>query len=214
MEHKFDCTIIKTMDGAAVEYGYLFGNEQIIFIKVGADEEIRKSCNRVMRYAELAARAHRVYGATVICASNPDIPHEELDEQAIRWVASQQGYRQFSLSLWGISDGAYQNLKLAKRMAETQAFIGVNPSFVTVTDFKHKLQALPDVKKFLIYGTKDDDLNVVAPALREWQNQQLKILFIDGADHGFADHPLPILHSIDLLYDDCGFHRFCCATAK
>ena len=161
----FDKKITKTIDGEKLEYGVIFGNEKIVFIKVGADQDINKWQDNFQIFVELAERAHRLCGATVICSSNPDIPHNHIDEEMIHWVTSSQGYKDFKLYLWGISDGAYSNLSLATRFPETVKYIGLNASFISFDVFEEKLKALPNVKKFLIYGTEDDDFDIIFPAL-------------------------------------------------
>lgn len=201
MSYKFDKVITKTIDGEKLEYGVIFGNEKIVFIKVGADQDINKWQDHLQIFIKLAERAHQLFGATVICASNPDVPHEDIDEKMIRWTASTLGQNEFELHLWGISDGAYKNLTLAKRFPETVKFIGLNTSFISFDGLERKLQALPNVKKFLIYGSEDDEFDIVFPALKEQQNDYLKTMVVNGADHRFTGMPLPIIFSIDLIGD-------------
>lgn len=202
MLFEYDRIVHKTIAGEDIEYRFLFGSEKIVFIKVGADDKIDKYHGFFKRYIEIAERMHKVFGATVVIASNPDVPHSALDEKAIRWVASKLGYDEFKLYFWGISDGAYQNLKLAQKFPETVKFIGVSTSFITFADLEEKLQALPHIKKFLLYGTKDDDYDVVFPALRDMQDEYLKTIFICGADHDFSEMTEQIIYSVDLVYED------------
>ena len=202
MLNEFDYIVHKRFCGEDLEYRFLFGNEKILFIKVGADEDIDKCRDGFNRYIEIAERIHRGLGATVICASNPDVPHAAFDEKAIRWAASEQGFKEFELYFWGISDGAYQNLKLAQKFPETVKFIGVNTSFITFSDFEEKLQALQHVKKILVYGTEDDEYDVVFPALRNKQNKYLRTIFISGADHGFSGLSEQLICSVELIDED------------
>ena len=197
----FDKEVTEFVGGEQLKYGIIFGSEKIVFIKVGADQNIRKCQDGFQIYIRAANRTHKYDGATVIVASNPDVPHEDIDEKIIRWAASSQGYDEFKLCLWGMSDGAYKNLSLAKHFPETVKFIGLNTSFISLEDFEEKLQALPRVKKFLIYGTEDDEIDTVFPALRDQQNDYLKTMFVVGADHRFDGLPLPIICSVDLVED-------------
>lgn len=201
MSYKFDKVITKTIDGEELEYGVIFGNYRIVFIKVGADQNIRKWQDNLQIFIKLAERIHQLCGATVICASNPDAPHEDIDEKIIRWAVSNLGHDEFELYLWGISDGAYKNLTLAKRFTETVKFIGLNTSFISFDGLEQKLQALPNVKKFLIYGSEDDEFDIVFPALKKQQNDFLKTMVVNGADHRFSGMPLAIIFSIDFIAD-------------
>ena len=189
----------KYVDGEKVEYEIIFGNDNIVFIKAGAGGNVRGYKNK---YLQMAKRVHDRIGATVICASNPDTPHENFDEQEIRWVASVRGFKTFNLYLWGTSDGAYQNLSLAKRFPETVKWIGVNSSFITFTGFEEKLQDLPSIKKILVYGTEDDEYDVVFPALMAKEDGNRKIHLVEGADHRFSNMMPQFIRTIDFIYNE------------
>ena len=193
------CVDTKYVNGEKVEYKIIFGNDNIVFIKAGAGRNVRGYKNK---YFQMAKRVHERIGATVICASNPDVPHVKFDEQEIRWVALERGFETFKLFLWGTSDGAYQNLSLAKRFPETAKWIGVNSSFITIDDFEEKLQDLVSVKKILVYGTEDDEYDVVFPALMTKEDKNLKMLFIEGADHRFSNMLPQFIQTIDLVYEE------------
>lgn len=90
------------------------------------------------------------------------------------------------VSFIGSSDGAYQNLSLAKRFPETVKWIGINASYIDVPDLKEKLMALSGVFKVLIFGTKDDDFDEVVPALKKLACDNLRLEFVEGADHRFT----------------------------
>ena len=68
------------VDGEKIEYEVIFGNEKMVFIKAGAGGSARGYENKYLR---MARRIHERIGATVICASNPDAPHQELVEAKI-----------------------------------------------------------------------------------------------------------------------------------
>ena len=189
----------KYVNGEKVEYKIIFGNDNIVFIKAGAGRNVRGYKNK---YFQMAKRVHERIGATVICASNPDVPHVNFDEQEIRWVALERGFETFKLFLWGASDGAYQNLYLVKRFPETAKWIGVNSSFITFDDFEEKLRDLDSVKKILVYGTEDDEYDVVFPALMTKEDKNLKMFFIEGADHRFSNMLPRFIQTIDLVYEE------------
>lgn len=181
------------------EYEIIAGNENIVFIKAGADESIPGFENK---YQKMAERIHEKMGATVIYASNPDEPHEEIDKQKIRDIVSEQGFESFKLYLWGTSDGGDQTLKLAKKFSETKKWIGVNSSFINFEDFVEKLQSLPYVKKLLFYGTKDDDSYELFPDLHDYENDNLKIIMVEGATHSFKGMLPEFIQTIDWLGEE------------
>ena len=87
----------------------------------------------------------------------------------------------------GVSDGAYLNLDLASQFPETTKWVGINASFISVSDLETRLKALSGVSKIMIYGTEDDDFNEVVPKLREISCSNFALEFVDGADHSFTD---------------------------
>ena len=171
------------VDGEKVEYEIIFGNEKIVFIKSGAGGSLR---GYKEKYLKMARRVHERIGATVICASNPDAPHEELDEAKIRWVIDEMGLSNFEIYFIGASDGAYHNLSIAKRFPETVKWLGINTSYINVSNLEERLVALSAISKTMVYGAEDDDFNEVVPTLRKMECNKFELKFVDGADHNFT----------------------------
>lgn len=184
------------VDGEEVEYEIIFGNDKIVFIKAGAGGSVRGHENK---YLKMARRVHERLGATVICASNPDVPHEDVDESEIRWVIAEKGFFDFEISFVGASDGAYRNLSLVGRFPEAVKWLGINTSYIELSEFGARLNALPSVSKTLIYGTKDDEIDEVVPALSKLENDKLKVVLVEGADHSFTGMLDEFVASIDNL---------------
>ena len=171
--------------GEKFNYHFVIGNEKIVFIKAGAGGSERGYEDK---YIKLAERINERTGATVITASNPIDPIcDAPDAQEILWVVNRMGFEHFELCFVGVSDGAYLNLELAKRFTETRKWIGINTSFASVNELGARLNALPNVTKLMIYGTKDDDFDEVVPALSTMSSDNFVMEFIEGADHRFTD---------------------------
>ena len=183
-----------------IEYGILYGNEKIVFIKVGADGSIRGYQDK---YLKMAHRVHERLGATVICASNNtevDCADQVVaDEAMIAKVAADCGFDDFEVYFVGTSDGGYQNLLLAKEIPQTVKILGINPSLSSVQDFVEKVQALPHVQKIIVYGTKDDVYDECVPELQALECENLEILTVEGADHEFTDMVDEFIALIDLI---------------
>ena len=181
-----------------VEYEVIFGNERIVFIKAGAGGSARGYENKYLR---MARRIHERVGATVICASNPDAPHEALDEGKIREIVAGMGFSDFAIYFIGTSDGAYHNLSLAKRFSEVVKVIGINTSYIDIPDLKEKLMALPDILKVMIYGTEDEDFEEIVPALSEMECNNFELKLVDGADHSFTGMTEELIALSDYLFN-------------
>ena len=193
----YDKVISKTVSSEKICYGILYGNEKIVFIKVGADGSIRGYQDK---YLKMAHRVHERLGATVICASNPYIEHGHLeaDQEMISEVAADCGFEDYKVYFVGTSDGGYHNLLLAQRVPQTVKLLGINASLVNEDDFLEKLQAIPHITKCLVYGTKDDAKQFI-PVLQTLESEKLEILTVEGADHEFAGMVDEFIALIDLI---------------
>ena len=170
--------------GEKFNYHFVLGNEKIVFIKAGAGGSERGYEDK---YIKLAERINERTGATVITASNPIDPIcDAPDAQEILWVVNRMGFEHFELCFVGVSDGAYLNLELASHFHETVKWIGINTSYIEISDLEERLNALPFVSKLMIYGTKDDDFDELVPKLSEMNCDDFVMEFIDGADHNFT----------------------------
>ena len=181
-----------------VDYEITFGNEKIVFIKAGAGGSVRGFDNK---YSKMARCLHERTGATVICASNPDVLHEDVDEAEIRRVINDQGLSDFEISFIGISDGGYHNLSLARRFSETVKFIGINTSYITSSELKERVKALNGVFKVFIHGTNDYDFGEIVPELSKIDDENLEIKLVEGADHSFTGMVEELVTLTENLYN-------------
>ena len=194
----YDKTINKTLAGEKIRYGLLYGNNKIVFIKTGADGNIRGYHDK---YLKMAHRVHKSLGATVICASNPEIEYDAqvaADKAMISEIATARGFDDSKVYFVGSSDGGYQNLLLAKELPKTVKLLAINPSMISVDDFAEQLRKIPYIKKLLVYGTEDDDYECV-PALQALGCENLEIITVEGADHEFTDMVDEFIALIDLI---------------
>lgn len=193
----YDKVISKTVDDETIEYGILYGNEKIVFIKVGADGNIRGYKDK---YLKMAYRIHKRLGSTVVCASNPWIEegHIDADKSVICETATEKSFSEYEVYFVGASDGAHHNLLLAAEISQTVKILGINTSVVDLQDFKNKLNSLSQIKKVLVYGT-EDELFYIVPSLEETGVDNLEIKIIQGADHEFRGMLEEYISLVDLL---------------
>ena len=183
--------------GDKFNYHFVLGNEKIVFIKAGAGGSERGYEDK---YIKMAERIHERTGATVITASNPIDPICYVpDKEEICCIAKELNLSNFELYFVGVSDGAYLNLELASKFPETVKWVGINASFNSVSNLKKRLEALPNVNKLMIYGTKDDYFDEVVPALSKMSCDNFNLKFVDGADHRFTDMLDEFIELADLV---------------
>lgn len=191
----YDKTIKIPVSDEALDYGIIFGNEKIVFIKSGAGSSIKGKNNK---YLKMAHRISERLGATVICASNPDAKHSALDKQIIKKVADAKGFSHYEVYFVGTSDGGYKILEFAIEIPETVGLLGINASMKSLDDFKEKLLLLSHINKTLVYGTEDDLIGYL-PELKELEGEKLKIITVLGANHKFRGKTEEFISLIDLL---------------
>lgn len=194
----YDKTTSKTIAGEKIHYGIVYGNEKIVFIKAGAGGSIRGYQDK---YLQMAHRAHERLGATVICASNPDVDYDAqmvADKAMISKAAAECGFAEYAVYFVGTSDGGYQNLLLAQQVPQARKLLGINASLIDADDLVAQLQKLPHVKKILVYGTEDDDFACV-PILQAADCENLEIITVEGADHEFKGMVNEFIALIDLI---------------
>lgn len=190
----FDKIIHKTLDEESVDYGFIFGNNKIVFIKAGAGGGIPGYQDKYLR---MANKVHERLGATVICSSNYEksLP---TDKKAIEWCARYLKLEDVELYFVGVSDGADQCIILA-RNAPTKKLICINPSFVPGHDPSDRLIIRSKVEKIFVYGSKDVEGHELVPKLKEREIPNFEIRWVEGADHEFTGMIDEFVNLIDLL---------------
>jgi hypothetical protein len=190
----FDKIIHKIADGEQADYGFVFGNNKMVFIKAGAGGGITGYQNKYLR---MAHRVHERLGATVICSSNYEkcLP---MDKKAIEWCARHLKLKDAELYFVGVSDGSDQCITLS-RNAPTKKLLCINPSFVPGHDPSDRLIIRSKVEKIFVYGTKDDEGYELVPKLMERNIPNFEIKWVKGADHEFTGMVDEFVSLIDLI---------------
>jgi hypothetical protein len=178
---KFDNIIHKTFDGESIDYGFIFGNNKMVFIKAGAGGSVEGFDNKRLK---MAHRIHERLGATVICSSNY-VKCLNMDRRAMEWCAKHLNLKDVELYFVGTSDGADQCISLS-RNAPTKKLLCINPSFVPGQDPSNRLILLSKVEKIFVYGTEDEEGRDMIPKLKERDIPNFEIKLVDGADHEFT----------------------------
>ena len=194
----YDKRTIKTVSGEKIHYGILYGNEKIVFIKTGYEGDIKGYANK---YSQMAHRVHERLGATVICASNPDVDYDVqvvADKAMIAKVAADCGCADYEVYFVGTSDGGYQNILLCQQVPQARKILGINASLIDVDDLIDQLQKLPYVEKILAYGTKDEAFRYI-PTLQAAGCENLQIITVEGANHEFTGMVDEFIALIDLI---------------
>ena len=195
----YDKILSKIVEDEKISYGIIYGNEKIVFIKVGADGTIKGYQDK---YIKMSKRIHDRTGATVICASNPDITRNSqisLDIKLIKHVIKLCDFENYELYFVGTSDGGYHSLLLGQQFSQTVKYLGINSSHKGLDDLVEKIQSIPHVEKIFVYGTEDEDYSSIVPTLNSLNCNTLKIISLEGVDHEFTGRVDEFIALIDLI---------------
>ncbi len=180
----FDTSLTLEQNGASVDYGVVFGNENIVFIKGGAGSSCRGYEDK---YLKMARRLCERCGYTVITASNPGPKMDtySIDKLLLDNYISQNELKSYTVSLFGSSNGAYQNIFLASASLNVKKIICVNmPLMLNFQKATAKLATLEHVEKLFIYGSLDPSVKFI-PHLSIKGIEGLSVRCIENADHNF-----------------------------
>ena len=195
----YDRILSKTVDHEKIKYGILFGNEKIVFIKVGTNGKIRGHQDKYLR---MAHRVHERIGATVICSSNPWLDqnaHLKADKATIDHIITELGVESSEMYFVGTSDGGYHSLLLAQQFSQTAKYLGINSSHMGIDNFAEIILSLSRVQKILVYGRDDEDFDKDFPTMNALACDNLEIVVLDGVDHHFTDKIDHFIALADLL---------------
>ena len=195
----YDKILIRAIGYEKIRYGILLGNEKIVFVKVGAGGNIRGYQDKYLR---MAHRIRERIGATVICASNPDLSnstHIKSDGNLIKKIIAEQGFENYEMYFVGTSDGGEHSLKLAQYFPEAVKFLGINSSWSNRDAFLERIQSMPLVTKTFVYGANDADFDDIVPKLKALDCDNLEIVILDGVDHEFTERIDDFIALIDLI---------------
>ena len=164
-------------------YGYILGNEKIVFIKAGLGGDYLGYENKYLRIARLL---HEKHGCTIISVSNPYDKHFGVaDDQAIlEGMLQTFGFENPELYLFGNSDGCRKGLALAAEIPFRRMILVNMPLTINFHRTKHYLSLIPDTDVIAVYGEKD--VSYPYSPLLEGKSERVKVVRVPDADHNFA----------------------------
>ncbi len=144
----FDFVLEREASGAKIEYGILRGGENTVFIKAGRGGTYRGEHDKYLRFALFLREK---YGASVVCASNPEACRGS-------WDADVSVLREFcggELYLWGTSDGGFKCIDVAEKLCFCKAVLTNMPLMINFYKTKERLKKFPSGRIAFVYGEQD-----------------------------------------------------------
>jgi hypothetical protein len=167
----------------AFEYGYIPGNEKVVFIKAGLGGAYLGYEDKYLRIARLL---HEKHGCTVVSASNPNDKRFGVadDREILEEMLQKLGLESPELYLFGNSDGCRKGLALATEMPFRRMILVNMPLTINFHLTKRNLSLIPETDVIAVYGEKD--VSYPYAALLECKSDRVKVVRLPGADHNFA----------------------------
>ena len=177
-------------------YGYIPGNEKIVFIKAGLGGEYLGYENKYLRIARLL---HEKHGCTVISVSNPNDKRFGVadDRVILEEMLRKFGFENPELYLFGNSDGCRKGLALATEIPFRRMILVNMPLTINFHRTKKNLSLIPDSDVIAVYGEKD--VSYPYAALLEGKSERVKVVRVPDADHNFAGKTEEFIRIAEML---------------
>ena len=182
-----------------IDYGFVKGNNKIVFIKSGLGGNYLGYENK---YLIMAYQLHDKYGCSVIVSSNPHDgrSHSSNDKQIIEQYIADSHIGFPELFFLGHSNGGIKGLELANANVEFKKMILVNmPLMINFHKTKRYIFSIPQTKIIAVYGEQDPSSPYI-PFL-EGIAKNIKVIKFLRADHNFKGLLKEFIDLSNLLMD-------------
>jgi alpha/beta superfamily hydrolase len=177
-------------------YGYLPGNEKVVFIKAGLGGDYIGYENKYLKIARLL---HEKHGCTVVSVSNPyEKGYGVSDDSAIlESMLRQLGIEHPELYLFGNSDGCRKGLALAAEITFRRMILVNMPLTINLHHTRRYLSLIPDTDVIAVYGERD--VSYPYAAILEGKSERVQVVRVPDADHNFAGKTEEFIRLAEML---------------
>ena len=183
-----------------IEYGFLKGNNQIVFIKSGLGGTCFGYENKYVKISHLLKER---YGCSVIVSSNPDDNKNktDTDRQVIEAYLTETQIDSPEFFFFGHSNGAIKGLELASLQTPVfKKMVLVNmPLMVNTHKTKAYIKAVPKTDIVAVFGEKDPSYSYLPFFKDKFENVEIKT--VSQADHHFKGMLREFIELSTLLFE-------------
>ena len=183
-----------------IDYGFIKGNNIIVFIKSGLGGDCFGYENK---YLKIALRLKERYGCSVIVASNPNngTKHTEIDKQIIEDYILEHHICSPELFFFGHSNGGIKGLEMINEGVEFKKMVLVNmPLMINFHKTKQYIALVSQTEIVAIYGQHDPSFPYV-PFL-DGKLHNVKVVTVQNADHHFEGMLNDFINLSDMLISE------------
>ena len=177
---EFDSVAEREACGLKIEYGILRGGEDIVLVKAGRGGTYLGEGDKYLRFA---AHLREAYGASVVCASNPDGCKASADEDISVLNECARSFGAPRFYLFGTSDGAFKCMDIAEKLCFRKAVLANMPLMINFYKTKERMKKLGGAGFAFVYGEQDPSFKFI-PFIRSLEGSRTELLA--GTGHMIA----------------------------
>ena len=169
-------------EGQIVDFGYIKGNNKIVYIKAGMGGSYLGYENK---YLKIAHRLNEKCGFSIICASNPVPLPIAVDKTILDNFIKEYGFQSPQMFFFGQSNGCVKGLELGASGIPFTKMVLVNmPLMLNFHKTVQWIVSMPETDIVMVYGETDPSYRYI-PFLETKNLENMEILKVAGADHNF-----------------------------
>ncbi len=169
-------------EGQIVDFGYIKGNNKIVYIKAGMGGSYLGYENK---YLKIAHRLNEKCGCSIICASNPVPLPIAVDKTILDNFIKEHGIQSPQMFFFGHSNGCVKGLELGASGIPFTKMVLVNmPLMLNFHKTVQWIVSMPETDIVTVYGETDPSYRYI-PFLETKNLENVEILKVAGADHNF-----------------------------
>ena len=183
-------------NGNEVEYGFISGDNRVVYIKSGMGGSY---LGYEDKYLKIADRLHERCGCSVICVSNPVPLPIDVDLVILNEFVKSLGCDNPEIYFFGHSNGCVKGLEIAAKGILFKRMVLINmPLMQNFHKTVNWIKLIPTTEMVTVYGQKDPSYSYI-PFLECKNLSNVEIVKIQGADHNFRGMMSEFLELSDML---------------
>ena len=187
IDAKFDEVIELFQGNEKNQYGIIYGNNIVVFIKAG----LQSSCyGYENKYAKIGRLLNEKHGCSIISSSNPLGYHTDFSGSMhfIRDYAIKQNLEDYKVYYIGHSNGGSLGIINSYHFSEIKKLVCINsPLMINPHLLIQGIKEFNGEKMYLVYGSKDPSFNLINP-YSELESEKVEFVRVYNADHNFSEN--------------------------
>lgn len=178
----FDFLAKNNMSG--IEYGFVKGSSTVVFIKAGLGGSLYGYENK---YLKLAKKLNKLYGYSVLAASNPEGTKDPIAEglNTLHVFMEKLDMQVTCKYYMGFSNGAYIGFTDGLNEDFKKYLLINSPLMMNFHKIKRGIQNAQGKDILIVYGDQDSSYKY-AEMLTPYLNERIRLKIVQGADHQFV----------------------------